>query len=171
MLAELLVSLGIMTLVLAAALSLWQTGIRLWQRESGVMTLQQEGRTVLEMVAREVRRARKDSVEIVLDGGSGRPALQFIVEEAGTQAKISFLQEGTNLMRRKDKGDGAGTNVYLANINMPNGFLVVFIDLLTGSRRNAIGSRLADHETIELVVRCQRAGGDYMLQTQVVPRN
>jgi len=171
-LAELLVSCGIMTILLAAAYTLWQTGLGLWQRESDVLAIQQEGRIVLEMVAREVRRARADSVEIMPDGGSDRRALQFLVDEGeDTQAKISYLQDGAQLIRRKNKGDGAGTNVYLTKLSRQNGFSVSFVNTSTGSRRRDAGSRLAENEVIELTLRCQRITGDYTVQTRVTPRN
>ena len=171
-LTELMVSFGIMTILLAALVTLWQTGLGLWQRESEVLATQQEGRIVLEMVAREVRRARADSVEIVLDGGSGRRALQFLVYEGEVaQARISYLQDGANLIRRKNNGDGAGTNVYLTKLTPQNGFSVAFVNLRTGSERMDIGSRLAENEVIELKLCCRRITDDYAAQTRVRPRN
>lgn len=171
-LTELLVSFCIMILLLTAAFTLWHTGLGLWQRESEVLAVQQDGRIVLEMVAREVRRARADSVEIALDGGSGQRALKFVVNEGeDAQAKISYLQEGANLMRRKNNGDGLGTNVYLTNIRPQNGFSVSFVSTRTGGRRTDTGSRLADDEVIELTLCCRRITGDYAIQTRVRPRN
>lgn len=171
-LIEIMVSLGIMAVLLAALATLWQTGLGLWQREREIVAIQQEGRIVLEMVAREVRRARADSVEIVWDGGSGRRALQFVISEGeNTQAKIAYLQDGANLMRRKNNGDGAGTNVYLTNIRPQNGFSVAFLNMRTGAKRMDIGSRLAENEVIELTLCCRRVTDDYTVQTRVRPRN
>lgn len=172
-LVELTVSLGILVLLLAAVVPLWQLGLRIWLHESGVLAVQQEGRIVLEMVAREIRHASKDSVEIVVDSGTRQPALKFVVDEgAGIQAKISYLQDGAeNLIRRKDKGDGAGTNVYLTNLTSPQGFSFAFVNPHTGSRRTETGCRLAGDEVIELVLCCRSEMYEYKMQTQVVPRN
>ena len=173
-LIELIVSWGMLVLLLAAAVPVWQLGLRLWQQESTVLAVQQEERIVLEMVDREVRRARKDSVEIAVDSGSGQPALKFELDEGlNTPAKISYLQgrSTAKLIRRKDNGDGAGTDVYLTNLNLENGFSFAFIDPHTGNRRTEVGCRLADNEVIELVLRCQRNMHDYTIQTQAAPRN
>lgn len=171
-LIELITALAILVLLLAAAVPVWQLGLRIWQQESAVLAVQQEERMVLEMVANEVRRARKDSVEIVMDGGSGQPALRFEVdEEPHILAKISYLQIDAKLIRRKDNGDGAGTNVYLTNLNLENGFSVVFIDPHTGNRRMGTGERLSGYEAVELGLRCRRNNHDYAIQTRIAPRN
>lgn len=173
-LVELIISGAVLVLILAAALPVWQLGLRLWQQESVALAVQQEERIVLEMVAREVRRARRDSVEIVIDSGCGRPALQFVVDEGlHIPAKIIYVQDGSTarLIRRKDKGDGEGTNVYLTNLNLGNGFSAAFVDPETGNRRSGTGAHLSAHEVVELVLRCRRNKHDYVIQTQVSPRN
>lgn len=169
---EIIISLAMLGILLAAAVPVWQLGLRLWQQESTVLSVQQEERIVMEMVAADVRRAHKDSMEIVADEGSGQPALRFEVgEEMNSRAEIRYLQIGTKLIRRKDNGDGAGTNVYLTNLHPENGFSFAFIDPHTGNRRMRTGERLSEHEVIELVLRCPRYNYDYAIQTQVAPRN
>lgn len=173
MLVELSVCFGLLVLLLAAAVPVWQMGLRLWQRESAVSAVQQDGRIVLEMVGDEIRRARKESVEIVIDSVSGQTALKFAVDEGLTTVEISYLQGKytTSLIRRKNKGDGAGTNVYLTNLNLQKGFAFAFVDPYTGSRRMEPGSHLQDNEVLELVLCCQRNNHDYTMQIQVAPRN
>jgi hypothetical protein len=161
-----------LALLLAAAVPMWQLGLRLWQQESTVLAVQQEERMVLEMVAAEVRRAHKDSVNIVVDDVSGQPALRFEVdEELNIRAEIRYLQNANKLSRRKDNGDGAGTNVYLTNLNLENGFSFAFIDPHNGNRRTGIGMRLFDNEVVELVLRCRRYNQDYAVRTWIAPRN
>lgn len=171
-LMELIFSLAILVLLLAAAVPVWQLGLRLWQQESDVLTVQQDARIVMEMMAAEVRRARKDSVAIIEDQGSGQPALCFEADEApNIRAEIRYLQIASKLARRKNNGDGAGTNVYLTNLNPENGFSVAFVNPDTGNRRSGTGERLSDHEVVELVLHCQRNNHDYAVQTRIAPRN
>lgn len=173
-LLELIISFAIMVILLMAAVPLWQSGLRLWQRESGVLAVQQEGRIVLETVAGEIRRARKDSVEIIVDGGSGMPALKCeIDEETNTRTEISYLQEraSTKFMRRKNRGNGAGTNVFLTNLRLQDGFTFAFVDPRTGEKRTGAGSRLAANELIELTLCCRCDLRDYIMQIWIAPRN
>lgn len=170
-LLEAVLTSGILVVLLAAAVPLWQADLRLWQRESEILAVRQEQRIVLEMVAREMRRARADSVEIAADDGTGQAALYFLTDDGVNQAKVSYLLEGTRLLRRKDNGDGVGTNVYLTGLSPHDGFLFAFVDRQNGTRRSEKGAHLQPYEAIELMLRCRQNNREYVKVTQVVPRN
>jgi prepilin-type N-terminal cleavage/methylation domain-containing protein len=175
-LLELIVSVGILVLLLSAAVPMWQIGLKLWQQQSSVLEMQQDQRIVLECMARELRRARRTDVEIVSSGGiPGYLLLQFKLDEQDGHGirTIQYTQRTaqTSLSKITNRGEGAGTNTLLTGLKPEDGFVFAFVDPVSGTRRTRPGSRLQDSEVVELILRCQRGDKEFEVRTQIAPRN
>jgi type II secretory pathway component PulJ len=114
-LVEVLVAAAIMTLLMAATLSLLQSGLAAWGWGSGRVEAQQAIRAALERMARELREAGYDptsaGIEAVVVAEPTRVVFQRDLNGNGlidpTSERVTYLLRAGETTLRRDAGGGA----------------------------------------------------------------
>ncbi|HUO65208.1 MAG TPA: prepilin-type N-terminal cleavage/methylation domain-containing protein [Terriglobales bacterium] len=114
-LVEVLVAAAIMTLVMAATLSLLQSGLAAWGWGSGRVEAQQAIRAALDRMARELREAGYDptsaGIEAVVVAEPTRVVFQRDLNGNGlidpTSERVTYLLRAGETTLRRDAGGGA----------------------------------------------------------------
>ncbi|MGH7409069.1 MAG: PilW family protein [Candidatus Methylomirabilales bacterium] len=114
-LVELLVATAIMGLLMAATLSLLQSGLAAWGWGAGRIEAQQAVRAALERMARELREAGYDptgaGIEAILVAESARIVFQRDLNGNGlidpTRDRVTYLLRPSETTLRRDAGGGA----------------------------------------------------------------
>ena len=114
-LVELLVATAVMGLLMAATLSLLQSGIAAWGWGAGRIEAQQAVRVALERMARELREAGYDptgaGIDAILVAESTRIVFQCDLNGNGlidpTRERVTYLLRPGETTLRRDAGGGA----------------------------------------------------------------
>jgi prepilin-type N-terminal cleavage/methylation domain-containing protein len=173
-LVELLASMGLLAILLSAVVPAWQSGLLLWQRQTGIMEMQRDERMVLDVMAKEIRRAEPGSVKIVPNSSDNQqPMLEFVDKNNGRVNYFKY-QAGTVLMRRDD-GATSVENPLLDGLNKSDGFAFGFFRYTApGTRVPSSNNILDSNEVLEIIIRSNRgpSGEDkYEILTVIAPRN
>ena len=168
-LVELLVATAVMGLLMAATLSLLQSGIAAWGWGAGRIEAQQAVRVALERMARELRESGYDptgaGIDAILVAEPARIVFQRDLNGNGlidpTRERVTYLLRPGETTLRRDAGGGA--QPLAENVRR---FSLSYLD--------SVGVPTADPERIASVrieIEAGRAGPEATMATQVTLRN
>jgi prepilin-type N-terminal cleavage/methylation domain-containing protein len=107
-LVELMISLGVFTVLMLSIFGFIQTGTAVYFQDSTLLELQQKARNGMDRMVREIRQSKASSVTVI-DANS-----DMIIFSTPTKANIAIYRQGTNLVR--EYPSGSTPNVLATNI-------------------------------------------------------
>ena len=168
-LVELLVATAVMGLLIAATLSLLQSGIAAWGWGAGRIEAQQAVRVALERMARELREAGYDptgaGIDAILVAEPARIVFQRDLNGNGlidpTRERVTYVLRPGETTLRRDAGGGAQP-------------LAEKVRRFSLSYLDSVGAPTVDPEriaSVKIEIESGRAGPEATMATQVTLRN
>lgn len=168
-LVEVLVAMAVMALLMAATLSLLQSGLAAWGWGSGRVEAQQAIRVALERMGRELREAGYDpasaGIEAVVVAEPARVVLQSDFNGNGlidpTRERVTYVLRPGETTLRRDAGGGA----------QPIAEGVRRFDLLYFDKAGARTADPAQVASVRIEIEAGRTRAEATMTTQITLRN